>query len=100
MAMWRSLAILFPLLAGCRRLFGGFFNFCRKRLRAGPSVLRNVKQNPFRPVKFLLEISSLVAAVALIDVMLGAETLEPLRNFVDVLHEDTEVMNAAIIEAL
>src|SRR5437763_5401389 len=94
--MWRSLAmILSPLV-----LFGGGFGRHGERLGAGPAMLGDVEQHAFRPEEFLLEIAGLVPVLALVDVVAGAEALEFLRELVDILDQDAEMMNAAEIHAL
>src|SRR5438067_10766647 len=93
MARWRSLAMMRPLL-------GGFFDRRRQRLGAGPAMLGDVEQHAFRPEEFLLEIAGLVPVLALVDVVAGAEALEFLRELVDILDQDAEMMNAAEIHAL
>src|SRR5437764_13029709 len=96
MAMWRSLAmILSPVV-----LFGGGFGRHGERLGAGPAMLGDVEQHAFRPKEFLLEIAGLVSVLALVDVVLGAEALELLREFVDILDQHAEMVDAAEIHAL
>src|SRR6266567_4836141 len=94
MARWRSFAMIRVLL------FGGFFDGDRERLGAGPAMLGDVEQDTLGPVELLLEIAGLLAAMPLVDVVLGAEAIEPLREFVDILDQDAEMMNAAEIHAL
>src|SRR6478609_2742853 len=93
MARWRSLAIALSL-------FRGRFGRHRERLGAGPAMLGDVEQHTFRPKEFLLEIAGLVSVLALVDIVLGAEALELLRERVDILDEHAEMMNAAEIHAL
>src|SRR4051794_39230395 len=93
MAMWRSLAM-------GSLLFGGLFGRYGKRLGAGPAMLGDIEQDAFRPKEFLLEIAGLVPVLALIDVVAGAEALELLREFVDILHQHAEMVDAAEIHAL
>src|SRR6266851_532234 len=94
MAMWRSFAMMRVLL------FGGLFDGDRERLGAGPAMLGDVEQDALGPVELLLEITGLIAAMPLVDVVLGAEAIEPLRKFVDILDQDAEMMDAAEIHAL
>src|SRR5947209_18270752 len=94
MAMWRSLAM------GVLPLFGGGFGRHRERLGAGPAMLGDVEQHAFRPKEFLLEIAGLVSVLALVDVVAGAQALELFREFVDVLDEHPEMVDAAEIHAL
>src|SRR5437762_9243108 len=91
--MWRSLAM-------GSLLFGGLFGRRGKRLGAGPAMLGDIEQDAFRPKEFLLEIAGLVPVLALIDVVAGAEALELLREFVDILDQHAEMMDAAEIHAL
>src|SRR5436309_7019563 len=94
--MWRSLAmILSPLV-----LFRGGFGRDGERLGAGPAMLGDVEQDAFRPEELLLEIAGLVPVLPLVDVVAGAEALELLRELVDILDQDTEMMDAAKIHAL
>src|ERR1700687_3862857 len=94
MAMWRSLAMIRALL------FGGLFDGGRERLGAGPAMLGDVEQDALGPVELLLEIAGLIAAMPLVDVVLGAEAIEPLGELVDILDQDAEMMDAAEIHAL
>src|SRR5262249_34750189 len=86
--------------AGGVSLFGSLFGRDRQRLRPGPTVLGDVEEDTLRPVELFLAISGLVAALALVDIVLGAEALEFLRERVDILDQYAEVVNAAVIHAL
>src|ERR1044071_10491613 len=66
MARWRSFAMTVPLFRCC-------FDRHRQWLGARPAMLGDVEQHLFRAVEFLLEIAGLMALLALIDVVLGAE---------------------------
>src|ERR1700676_139482 len=94
MARWRSFAMIRALL------FGGFFDGYRERLGAGPAMLGDIEQDPLGAIEFLLEIARLIAALPLVDVVLGAEAIKPLGEFVDILDQDAEMMNPAEIHAL
>src|SRR6266849_4802281 len=94
MAMWRSFAMMRVLL------LGGLFDGDRERLGAGPAMLGDVEQDALGPIELLFEITGLIAAMPLVDVVLGAEAIEPLRKFVDILDQDAEMMDAAEIHAL
>src|SRR5262249_5702910 len=59
-----------------------------------------VEHNALGAVEFLLEVPGLVSALPLVDVVLGAEALQSLREFVDVFDEHAEMMDAAIVETL
>ena len=63
-------------------------------------MLGDVEQNPLRPVEFLLEIPGLMALLALVDVVLGPEALELLREFVDIFDQHAEMVEAAEVHAL
>ena len=58
-------------------------------------MLGDVEQDFLRPVKLLLEIAGLLPVLTLVDVMLGAEALEPFRERFDILDQDPEMMEAA-----
>src|SRR5436190_2024567 len=72
-----------PGLGHVPLLLGGVFGGFRERLGAGPAMLGDVEQDAFGPVELFLEIAGLRAAVPLVDVVLGAEAIEPLGEFVD-----------------
>src|SRR5438105_276193 len=93
MAMWRSLAM-------GSLLFGGGFGRHGRGLGTGAAMLGDVEQDAFRPEEFLLEIAGLMSVLALIDVVAGAEALELLREFVDILDQHAEMMDAAEIHTL
>src|ERR1051325_10746806 len=93
MARWRSFAMTVPLFRCC-------FDRHRQWLGARPAMLGDVEQHLFRAVEFLLEIAGLMALLALIDVVLGAEALELLREFVDVLDQHAEMVQPTVIHAL
>src|SRR5438876_9989963 len=63
-------------------------------------MLGDVEEDALGPVELLFEVAGLIAAMPLVDVMLGAEAIEPLREFVDILDQDAEMMDAAEIHAL
>src|SRR5260221_4344264 len=81
-------------------LIGGWLDGLGERFGAGPAVLGDVEQDVLGPVELLLEIAGLVALLALVDVMLGAEALELLREFLYVLDQHAEMMDAAELHAL
>src|SRR5216683_2939421 len=94
MARWRSFAMIRALL------FSGFFDRLGQGLGAGPAMLGDVEQDALGPIELLLEIAGLLAAMPLVDVVLGAEAIEPLGEFVDILDEDPEMVDPAEIHAL
>src|ERR1700732_4651187 len=96
MARWRNLAMAVSFRVS---LFGGF-GLGGERLGAGPAVLGDVEQHAFRPVELLLEVSRLLAAVPLVDVMLGAEALQLLRELLDIFDQDSEMVHAGVVHAL
>ena len=63
-------------------------------------MLGDVEQDVFGAVEFLFEIPGLVALLALVDVVLGAEAFELLREFLDILDQHAEMMDAAEIHPL
>ena len=63
-------------------------------------MLGDVEQHVLGAVEFLLEIAGLMALLALVDVMLGAEAFELLREFLDILDQNAEMVNAPVIDAL
>src|SRR5579884_2845290 len=89
-----------PFAGTTDRLFRRFLDRRGERFGAGPAVFRDVEQYVLRPVELLLEIARLVAVLALVDVMLGAEAFEFPGELLDVLDQHPEVMDAAEIHAL
>src|SRR5262249_51345073 len=81
-------------------LFRGGFGRQGERLGARPAMLGDVEQHTLRPEELLLEIAGLVPVLALVDVVLGAEALELLREFVDILDEHAEMVDAAELHPL
>src|SRR5580693_5589527 len=61
-------------------------------------MLGNVEQDAFRPVKLDLERAGAVAG--LVHVMLAAQRLGLLRELLDVVDEDAEMVQAGIVETL
>src|SRR5690349_22552749 len=71
-----------------------------QRRSAAPAMLGDVEQDAFGAVEFLLEIPGLMALLTLVDVVLGAEALELFREFLDILDQHAEMVDAAVIDAL
>src|SRR6516162_6643649 len=81
-------------------LLRGFLDRGRQRLGAGPAMLGDIKEHALGAVELLLEIAGLLPAMALVDVMLGAEAFELLRKLLDVLDQHPEMVDAAKIHTL
>src|SRR5438034_11284209 len=94
MARWRSFAMIRVLL------FRGFFDGDRERLGTGPAMLGDVEEDALGAVEFLFEIAGLLAAMPLVDVVLGAEAIEALGEFIDIFDQDAEMVDPAEIHAL
>src|SRR6516165_5907421 len=60
-------------------------------------MLGDVEEDAFRAVEFLFEIAGLVPALALVDVVLGAEAFELLGELFDILDQYAEMVDAAKI---
>src|SRR5204863_4081658 len=73
----------------------GRFGF-RQRLGAGPGVFGDVEKHAFGAVQLDLEPAGAVAG--LVHVMLAAQRLDLLREFLDVVDEDAEMVQAGIVE--
>ncbi len=63
-------------------------------------MLGDVEQHALGAVELLFEIAGLMTLLALVDVVLGAEAFELLREFLDILDQDAEMVNAPVIDAL
>src|SRR6516165_5604962 len=81
-------------------LVGRLFDRDRQRLRPRPAVLGDIEQHAFWAVELLFEVASLLSAMALVDVVLGAEAFELLRKLLNVLDQHAEMVDAAKIHAL
>src|SRR5579863_9305732 len=83
-----------------RPLLGRLLDLGRERLGAGPAVLGDVEQDALGAEEFFLKIAGLVAALALVDVVPGAKAFELFREFVDILDQHPEMVDAAIVHPL
>src|SRR5437870_310331 len=81
-------------------LLGCFFDLGRKRLAPGPGMLGDIEEHALRAVEFLFEIAGVRLFLAAVDVIVGAERLELLGEFGDILDQYAEMMDPAIVEAL
>src|SRR6516164_4958462 len=60
-------------------------------------MLGDIEKDAFRTVELLLEVAGLVPALALVDVVLGAEAFELLGELFDILDQHPEMVDAAKI---
>src|SRR6516165_4845307 len=63
-------------------------------------MLRDIEENPFRPIEFLLEIPGVRVHVVAVDVILGPEALELFGEFVDIFDQHAKMVDSAVVEAL
>ena len=82
------------------QLFCSFFDLGGKRLAAGPGMLGDVKEHALGAVELLFEVAGTLLLLIAVDVILGAQALQPLREFADILHQHAKMMDAAIVETL
>src|SRR6516164_7967765 len=97
---WRYAAAWPFSTSDCRELLGCLFDRGRQWLGAGPAMLGDIEEHVLGAVELLLEIAGLLPAVALVDVVLGAEAFELLRKLLDVLDQHPEMVDAAKIHTL
>src|SRR5437870_3310351 len=98
MARWRSLAM--EVSFDYCRLFGGFFDLGGKRLAAGPGMLGDVEEHALGTIELLFEIAGVRLLLTAVDVILGAQALQPLRELADIFDQHAKMMDAAIVETL
>src|SRR5438132_9831918 len=98
MAMWRSLAM--EVSSDYCELFRRFCFLGGQRLAAGPGMLGDVEEHALGTIELLFEIAGVGLLLIAVDVILGAEALQPLREFADIFDQDAKMMDAAIVETL
>src|SRR4029077_5094047 len=82
------------------QLFCSFFDLGGKRLAAGPGMLGDVKEHALGAVELLFEVTGARLLLTAVDVILGTEALQPLRELADIFDQHAEMMDAAIVETL